>query len=89
MNSVDRDIKFSHEINWEENKVVFLDLIITIDSQGFLQTDIHFKPNSKNALLLPSSCHPPGLVRAIVYGQALRIIRICSTELARERPCYT
>ena len=39
MNSVDKDIRFTSEINWTENKVVFLDLIITIDQYGYLQTD--------------------------------------------------
>ena len=85
MNSVDRDIQFTSEINWEENKVVFLDLVITIDSEGYLQTDLHTKPNAKNTLLLPSSCHKPSVTRASVYSLALRINRICSSEEAAEK----
>ena len=57
MNSVDGDIKFTSEINWDENTVVFLDLTISIDENGYLQTDLYTKPNAKNGLLLPSSAH--------------------------------
>ena len=85
MNSVDQDIKFTHEINWEENKVIFLNTTITLDSNGYLQTGLYNKPNAKNSLLLPSSCHPPGVVRAIVYGLALMNVRICSIVKAREQ----
>jgi hypothetical protein len=84
MNSVDPDVQFTAEIDWEENKLVFLDLIITIDEQGFLRTDLHTKPNTKNRLLLPSSAHPPSATRSSVYSLALRIRRICSSEEAAE-----
>ena len=85
MNSVDRDIKFTSEINWEENKVVFLDLIISIDDEGFLQTDLFTKPNAKNTLLLPSSSHNPSVVRSSVYSLGLRITRICSSQETAEK----
>ena len=85
MNSVDQEIKFTSEINWKENVVVFLDLTITIDRFGYLQTDLYMKPNTKNSLLLPSSCHRPTVTRSSVYSLALRIRRICSTEEAAER----
>jgi hypothetical protein len=50
MNSVDPDIQFTSEINWEENKLVFLDVTITINEEGFLETDLFTKPNAKNKL---------------------------------------
>ena len=85
MNSVDKNIKFTSEINWQDNMVVFLDLTITIDHLGFLHTDLYTKPNAKNSLLLPSSCHRPTVTRSSVYSLALRIRRICSTEEAAEK----
>ena len=85
MNSIDKDIQFTSEIDWKENKVMFLDLEITIDSDGYLQTDLYIKPNAKNTLLLPSSCHKPSVTRASVYSLALRITRICSKEAAAEK----
>ena len=80
MNSVDPEVQFTAEINWTENKLVFLDVVITIDEEGFLRTDLHTKPNAKNKLLLPSSAHPPSVTRSSVYSLALRIRRICSSE---------
>ena len=85
MNLVDGDLQFTSEINCEENKVVFLDFEITIDSDGFLQTDFHTKPNAKNTLLLPSSIHKPSVTRSSVYSLALRINRICSSSEGAEK----
>ena len=85
MNSVDPDIQFTSEIDWEENKLVFLDTVITIDGEGYLRTDLHIKPNAKNKLLHPSSAHPSSVTRSSVYSLALRIRRICSSEEATER----
>ena len=68
MNSVDPDIKFTVEINWEVNEIAFLDLIIQIDEQGYLQTNLYVKPNAKNSLLLPSSCHRPTVMKSSVYS---------------------
>ena len=84
MNAVDRDIKFTSEIDWEKNEVVFLDLTISIDRQGYLQTDLYSKPNAKNSLLLPTSCHPPSVTRSSIYSLALRVNRNCSTQEATD-----
>ena len=85
MNQVDKDIKFTSEINWTENKVVFLDLTISINEAGYLETDLYTKPNAKNALLLPSSAHRPSTTKSSVYSLALRINRICSTAKAADQ----
>ena len=82
VNSVDPDVQFTSEIDWEENKLVFLDTVITIDGEGYLRTDLHIKPNAKNKLLHPSSAHPPSVTRSSVYSLALQIRRICSSEEA-------
>ena len=65
-------------------ELVFLDLVISINKDGFLQTDLHTKPNTKNSLLLPSSCHPPAVTRGSVYGLVLRVNRNCSTQEAAD-----
>ena len=80
MNELDEDIKFTYSIDWDENKVAFLDTLVQIDEDGFIQTSLYVKKNAKNALLLPNSCHRPTVTRATVYGLALRIRRICSRE---------
>ena len=38
------------------------------------------RPNAKNVLLLPMSCHRPIVTSLSVYSLALRIRRICSKE---------
>ena len=85
VNSVDKDIQFTSKMNWDKNEVVFLDLVIKNNEEGFLVTDLHTKPNAKNSLLLPSSCHPPTVTRASVYGLALRINQNCSTPETAEK----
>ena len=73
MNSVDKNIKYTAEIDWESNSLVFLDVIVSIDSEGFLRADLHTMPNSKNKLLLPSSAHAPSVTRSLVTrDEALR-----------------
>jgi hypothetical protein len=85
MNSVDQNIKYTSEIDWESNQLIFLDVVVTIDSEGFLRADLHTKPNSKNKLLLPASAHPPFVTRSLVYSLALRVRRICCSEEDAEK----
>ena len=80
MNEIDPDIKFTYKVDWEENKVAFLDTTVKIDEEGYMQTSLFVKKNAKDSLLLSSSCHRPTVTRATVYGLALRIRRICSIE---------
>ena len=71
MNELDEDIKFTYSIDFEENKVAFLDTLVQIDDKGYIQMILYVKKNVKNALLLPSSCHRPMVTRATVLGLAL------------------
>ena len=80
LNSVDPNIKFTYEIDFAENKVAFLDTMISIEGDGFLQTNIYHKPNTVNQLLSPRSAHPSFVTRGSVYSLALRLRRICSKE---------
>ena len=80
LNNIDPNIKFTFEIDFVENKVAFLDTMISIDQDGFLQTDIYHKPNTVNQLLSPRSAHPSFVTRGSVYSLALRLRRICSKE---------
>ena len=84
MNEVDSAIQFTSAIDWDENKVAFLDTMVRIDDEGYIQTGLYVKKNSKNALLLPTSCHLPTVTRGTVYGLGLRIRRICHVEREAE-----
>ena len=80
MNSVDPAIRFTFEIDFQNNFVNFLDVRIMIDPEGFLRTDLYTKPNTLNQLLSPESAHPGFVTRSSVYSLALRIRRICWSE---------
>ena len=51
-----------------------------MDDDGYIQTDLHTKPNSKNPYLLPESNHPSHVSRNIPYSLAFRIKRNCSVQ---------
>ena len=54
LNSVDPAIKFTHEIDFQGNKIAFLNIMISIGPDGFLHTHLYTKPNTVNQLLFPS-----------------------------------
>ena len=45
-----------------------------------LETDLYCKPTDTHQYLQRASCHPWHTKKAIPYGQALRIRRICSDD---------
>ena len=55
----------------------FMDLHLSIkDNQ--IQTTLYEKPTNLHLYIPPASCHPPGLLRGIVFGLVLRIFTLCS-----------
>ena len=65
---------------------MFLALIICVNEQGIIQTDMHTKENSKNTYLLPGSNHPSHICRNIPYSLAYRVKRNCGKpELCDQR----
>ena len=62
----------------------FLDLTISINDHGYIETDLFTKPNLKNQLLLPYSAHPAFITRNIVCSLAIRIARNVSDPVKRE-----
>jgi hypothetical protein len=66
--------------------VVFIDLLIWVDKQGIIQTNIHTKEKSKNTYLLPGSNHPSHICTNIPYSLAYIVKRNCSKpELCEQR----
>lgn len=78
MNSFHSMLKFKANYHFVTRKVEFLDTVISISEDGFLQTTLFTKPGKKCNYLLPSSCHPSHVTKNIPYSLALRLKRICS-----------
>ena len=78
LNSLHPFIKFKASYNIEKKSVEFLDTIISINSNGFIKTDLYEKPGRVCNFLSPNSCHPSHITENIPYSLALRLKRICS-----------
>jgi hypothetical protein len=66
-------------------KLVFMDMTIRIE-EGKIVTALYAKPLALYQYIPPNSCHPPGVLTGLVYGQILRIYRLCSksTDIDKE-----
>ncbi len=56
--------------------VIFMDMTIKI-SGSQLVTALYAKPMALYQYILPRSCHPPGALTSLVFGQAPRIFQLC------------
>ena len=71
-------MKFVATFNPKTKVVPFLDMLVSVDKNGFIQTDLYRKETDRVQYLLPSSCHPSHITKNIPYSLAYRILRICS-----------
>ena len=78
-NNFHETIKFEFSCNFKTKSVDFLDM--TIDHNGFIQTDLFQKPGKKCQYLQPDSAHPKHCTRSIPYSLSYRLRRICSLAL--------
>ena len=80
LNNANEHIKLSLE--YSKTKISFLDLNITIDTNGEIHTSIFRKMTDRNTILRADSFHPRALISNIPLGQFQRLKRICDTEEA-------
>jgi hypothetical protein len=52
-----------------QKTVNFLDLTITINSNGLLTTKTYQKPTNLHLYLPPTSAHPPRVLKSIIYAK--------------------
>ncbi len=78
LNKVHPNIKFTSTYDKDTKTIPFLDMQVTIDEEGIIQTDLYTKDTSIAQYLLPQSCHPGHITQNIPFSMALRILRICS-----------
>ncbi|XP_073446703.1 LOW QUALITY PROTEIN: uncharacterized protein [Dendrobates tinctorius] len=60
--------------------ISFLDIAMSVDHSGYIQTDVYRKPTSVNSLVHASSAHNPSTIGAVPVGLFLRARRICSSD---------
>ena len=80
LNSSHRLIKFTATYDIQKRSVPFLDTVVMIDDQGYIQTDLYKKECARIQYLLPSSCHPSHVSKNIPFSLGYRLKRICSQE---------
>ena len=78
LNNHHSHIKFTATYDIETKTVPFLDMKVTINDDGFIQTDLYTKETAVIQYLLPSSSHPGHICRNIPYSLGYRLLRICS-----------
>ena len=84
INNQHDSIKFT--ANYGKENIPYLDVSLSI-IDGHIQTDLYKKPTDTNMILPFNSSHPRHCLRAIPYGQCLRLRRICSTDTSFRKRC--
>ena len=82
LNSLDDDLKFTMEVGNKE--LCFLDVKISIVNNT-LETTIYSKPTDSHLYLHATSCHNNASIKGIPKGVALRVRRLCSTDIEYEQ----
>ena len=75
-------IKFTAEIS--EKEITFLDTVVykgeRFLKEAILDVKTHYKPTETFQYTHYSSCHPPGVKRGFIKGEAIRLLRTNSSE---------
>ncbi len=68
-------------LNWmfksPRKKLTFMDMTIHIKGEKIV-TIMYAKPLALYQYIPPNSCHPPGALTGLIFGQILRIYQLCS-----------
>ena len=82
-NSFHPMIKFTAEIS--ETETTFLDMkvykVVRFNEESILNMQTHFKPTKTFQYTNCYSCHPPGVTKGFIKGEALRLLRTNSSQL--------
>jgi hypothetical protein len=66
-------------------KLIFMDMTIQIEGES-ITTTIYAKPLALYQYIPSNSCHPPGVLTGLVFGQILRIYQLCSHSKDINKP---
>ena len=64
---------------WLHNPDLFMDMTIKISGNRLI-TALYAKAVALYQYIPPTSCHPPGALTGLVFGQVLQIFQICSRD---------
>ena len=78
LNAVHPRVQFTREEE-EEKSLAFLDVLVTRDNDGNMQTEVYRKPSNTNVGLKPQSCQDPNTAISTFKGELCRCHRLCST----------
>ena len=79
LNNFHPNIKFTHEIE-QEQQIAFLDVLLTKEENGTLQTSVYRKPTNNNIYINWQAYAPKQWKVATLTGIIKRAHEICSTE---------
>ena len=69
------------ELDWEisdlSKQATFMDMKIELKGNKVI-TSLHEKANNLHLFIPSKSCHPPGLLKGMIYGNIYRIQKLCS-----------
>ena len=77
LNNFTPNLSFTHEAS--KNCIAFLDVKVKL-IDGRFETDLYMKPTNRHQYLRYLSSHTEHTKRSIVYGQTVRVNRLCSLE---------
>ena len=77
-NSIHANIKVDLRLSQEQ--IEFLDVLVNLDGDGNLSTDLFTKPTDSKCYLHFDSDHPSHTKKAVPLGLAMRMKRICTHE---------
>ena len=79
-------IKFTAEIS--ENQITFLDTVVfkgeRFTKDSILDIKTHYKPTETFQYKHFTSCHPPGVKKGFIKGEAMRLLRTNSSKTSFE-----
>ena len=73
-------IKFTATYDTTTKTIPFLDMSVSINDDGLLETDLFKKETAKVQYLLRASCHPGHITKNIPYSLLYTVKRICSKD---------
>ena len=86
-NNFHSTIKFTAEMS--ETEITFLDTKVykgvRFDKEAILDVQTHYKPTATFQYTNFYSCHPPGVKKGFIKGEALRLLRTNSSQITFER----